>query len=328
MTFASSAIGRTRWASGPASLGTALNPNRSRDDLKDSVQLCGRLARYVLFVNKTSSSAQGSLSWAMATSMLATPRARPTSRVLSKCNVAARPARVPSSKCRQGYPPIAGPCRSKAVSATTAMYRRRSSCCTSWAAATPRSRSATNPGAARRRSGVKAESSRPAPNLLNELTAFLHRGVGDSPGHDRHRGSGIFRRALDQLVRVDHVDQHVALGVAAADDLHLLEEQRAALAEHVVALLQLVLESDRADLAAGERDVRDLLGKAEPALESALLRYGEMTGDALDLGVVEAIGRKLVVRAHPFEHGGAAEDQIGLVGSLGRHGGQSHGQEE
>jgi len=35
-----------------------------------------------------------------------------------------------------------------------------------------------------------------------------------------------------------------------------------------------------------------------------------MAGHAFDLGIVEAIGRELVVRAHPFEHRRAAEDQI------------------
>src|ERR1043166_9936010 len=44
----------------PSLLGTALNPNRFRDDLADSVQLCEQLARYIPFVDKTSSSAQGS----------------------------------------------------------------------------------------------------------------------------------------------------------------------------------------------------------------------------------------------------------------------------
>lgn len=39
-----------------------------------------------------------------------------------------------------------------------------------------------------------------------------------------------------------------------------------------------------------------------------------MAGHALDLGVVEAIGRELVIQAHPFEHGGAAKDQIRFVG--------------
>ena len=35
----------------------------------------------------------------------------------------------------------------------------------------------------------------------------------------RHRGDAVLRRALDQLVGIDEIDQHVALGVAAAHDL-------------------------------------------------------------------------------------------------------------
>jgi hypothetical protein len=148
-----SASGRTRLTL-LGTVGTALNPNRFRSDPAGSVQLCGQLARYFLFVNKTSSSAQGSPSWAMATTTLAmAPRARPASRLLSKCRVAAPPARKPSNKCRQGHQPIAGPCRSKAASAITAMYRRRSSYCVSWVAVTPRP--APNPG--RRLSGAKRD---------------------------------------------------------------------------------------------------------------------------------------------------------------------------
>ena len=38
-----------------------------------------------------------------------------------------------------------------------------------------------------------------------------------------------------------------------------------------------------------------------------------MAGDTVDLGVVDAIGRELVVRAEQLEHGGAAEDQIRFI---------------
>src|SRR5882757_1037872 len=161
--------------------------------------------------------------------------------------------------------------------------------------------------------------------LLNELAALLHGGIARAPGHDRHRRGGVFRRAVDQPVRIDHVDQHVALGIATAHDLHLLEEQRAALAEHVVALAHFILEADRPDLPASQRDIRDFLGKAKPALEAALLRYGEMTGHAVDLGVVDAIGRKLVVGAQPFEDRRPAKDQVRFV-RRGRKTGRRQGQ--
>src|ERR1041385_3688074 len=117
--------------------------------------------------------------------------------------------------------------------------------------------------------------------LLDEVPALLNL-IALPPRHDWHRGGRVLRRALDDAVRVDHVDQHVPLRVAAAHDLHLLEEQRAALTEHVLALLELRLEADRADLPAGERDVRNFFGDADPAFEAAALRHGEMAGDAFD----------------------------------------------
>ena len=59
---------------------------------------------------------------------------------------------------------------------------------------------------------------------LDEFATFLNRNV-PAPRHDRYRGGRILRRSLNQLVGIDHIDQHVPLGVAPANDLHLLEEQ-------------------------------------------------------------------------------------------------------
>src|SRR5262245_28077056 len=101
-------------------------------------------------------------------------------------------------------------------------------------------------------------------SLLDEVRAALHL-VARAPRHDWDRGGRVLRRAFDEPVGIDHVDQHVALDVAAAHDLHLLEEQRAALAKNVLALLELGLDADRPDLPTGERDVRHLLGDADPA---------------------------------------------------------------
>jgi hypothetical protein len=55
--------------------------------------------------------------------------------------------------------------------------------------------------------------------------------------------------------------------MASPHDLHLLEEQRAAGAERVLALGEFLLEADRADLPAGERDVGNFLGHPDPAIE-------------------------------------------------------------
>src|SRR5207247_8894754 len=136
--------------------------------------------------------------------------------------------------------------------------------------------------------------------------------------HDRHGRRRVFRRTLDQLVRIDHVDQHIAPDVAAAHDLHLLEEQRAALPKHIVALRKLFLDADWTHLPACQRAIRDLFGYPEPPRESTLLRNGEMTGHAVDAGIVEPIGRKLVIRAEQLEYGGTATDQIRLVGGMSR----------
>ena len=84
-------------------------------------------------------------------------------------------------------------------------------------------------------------------------------------------------------------------------------------------------------VAAGERNVGDLLGDPDPALEAALFRRREVAGNAVHLGVVEAIGRALVVGGEPLEYGGALEDEVGLVGgTAGRRGeaGNRHGGHE
>src|SRR4029450_11623453 len=84
-------------------------------------------------------------------------------------------------------------------------------------------------------------------SLRDEISAFLHL-VVCSPWHDRYRGRRILGRAFDDAVGIDHINEHVAFHIAAARDLHLLEKQRAPLPEHVVTLLELGLEADRADL--------------------------------------------------------------------------------
>src|SRR5215475_11432624 len=60
---------------------------------------------------------------------------------------------------------------------------------------------------------------------LDPIPALLDLAVRP-PGHDRHGGGRVLRRALDQLVGIDHVDEDISLDVAAAHDLHALEEKR------------------------------------------------------------------------------------------------------
>src|SRR6185295_3422724 len=99
----------------------------------------------------------------------------------------------------------------------------------------------------------------------------------------------------DELVRVAQIDEHIALGIAAADDLHLLEEQRTPLAVNLIALLELALERNRSDLPAGKRGFRALLGEARPARPAADLRYGEMTGNTINQRIIDRVGRELGV---------------------------------
>jgi hypothetical protein len=148
--------------------------------------------------------------------------------------------------------------------------------------------------------------------FLDEILAALDL-VILSPRHDRHRRRGILRRAFDQTVGIDHIDQHSALCVAATHDLHLFQEKRAAFAKHIVALRELRLEADRADLPASERNVRNLFGDAQPSLDAAPFGHGEVAGDAFHVRVVEAVGGKLVVRRQQLEHRRTLEDQIRLV---------------
>jgi hypothetical protein len=92
-------------------------------------------------------------------------------------------------------------------------------------------------------------------------------------------------------------------------------------------LCEFLFESDRANLPASERDVRNLLGHPDPTLEAALFRHSEVTGDAVHLGVIEAVSRKLVVGSKPLEDGGALEDEIGLISGSARRGGKNHKRE-
>src|SRR5262249_17516196 len=157
----------------------------------------------------------------------------------------------------------------------------------------------------------------PTPGLksisLNEIAAFLDATVGWAPRHDRHGRCRVLRRTFDQLIGINHVDQCIALRIATANNLHFLEEKRAALAEHVVALLQLFLEMNRTDLPAGQRNIRNLLGNPQPPLDPSLFGNGEMAGYAFDLRIIDTIGCKLVIGTKPFEHSRAAEDQIWFV---------------
>jgi len=56
---------------------------------------------------------------------------------------------------------------------------------------------------------------------------------------------GVLGRPLYDAIGIHEIDENVARRIAAAHDLHLLEEHRAALAIHVLALLELAGEAVR-----------------------------------------------------------------------------------
>src|SRR5262245_25930813 len=60
-------------------------------------------------------------------------------------------------------------------------------------------------------------------SIRNVIATFL-RSIAAAPRHDGYGRGRILRRAFDNPVRVNHVNQDVPLGVAAPYDLHLLEE--------------------------------------------------------------------------------------------------------
>ena len=115
------------------------------------------------------------------------------------------------------------------------------------------------------------------------------------PPHDRHSADAVLRATLDYPVAVRHVNQHIALAVEKAHDLKLLEHEAAMLVEDSLAVLEFTDDLDRPDLTTGDAGVTRVLRHAQFALHPSRLRTCDMTGDALDFGVGEAVDHDLVV---------------------------------
>src|SRR2546425_5351802 len=75
------------------------------------------------------------------------------------------------------------------------------------------------------------------------------------PGHDRHGADRILGGAFDEPVRVAQVHQRIVGLVVEPHHMELLEQERAALVEHLLLVLQLALEADWPDLPAGDGGV-------------------------------------------------------------------------
>ena len=162
-------------------------------------------------------------------------------------------------------------------------------------------------GARRRRRALGAPS----------LTATRATAHGQRTGNrrrpiDRHGGDAVLRRAVDEPVGVGEVDERVALAIDHADDAQPLEDERDALAEHLLVRVErLGAERDRADLAAGDRRFGLVLGEAERAADAAGLGARDVAGDAGDLRVVVGVDDDLVVRADELERGVDVADRLG-----------------
>jgi len=115
------------------------------------------------------------------------------------------------------------------------------------------------------------------------------------PPHDRHRADAVLRTTLDNPIAIRDVDQHIALAVEEPDDLKLLEQEAAMLVEDALAVLEFTDNVDRTDLTTGDAGVTRVLRHAQFALHPSRLSTGDVTGDALDFGIVEAIDHDLVV---------------------------------
>src|ERR1700756_1425587 len=84
--------------------------------------------------------------------------------------------------------------------------------------------------------------------------------LGCRPGHDRDAADAVLRAALDESVTVGYIDQHVALAVEEADHLKCLEDEAAAFVEDALAIHNITVDLDRADLAASNASVASVLG--------------------------------------------------------------------
>jgi hypothetical protein len=119
------------------------------------------------------------------------------------------------------------------------------------------------------------------------------------PIHDRHRADTVLGAARHYPITVGNVDQHIALAVEEAHDLKCLERKAAVFVEDELAVLEFAKDLDRADLAAGDAGVTRILRHTHGTFHAAGLGPGDVAGDTLDFGVVEAVDHDLIVGAEP-----------------------------
>jgi hypothetical protein len=126
------------------------------------------------------------------------------------------------------------------------------------------------------------------------MVAGSKAGLWRHPPPDRHRADAVLGATLNNPIAVGHVNQHIVLAIEEAHDLKLLEHEAAVLVEDALAVLELAEDLDRTDLTTGNAGVTRVLRQAQFALHPPCLRPGDVTDDALDFGVVEAVDDDLV----------------------------------
>jgi len=116
------------------------------------------------------------------------------------------------------------------------------------------------------------------------------------PGANRHGRDRIHRRSFEHALADRNVDQRIPFRVEHPNDFRVLENQRRALTEHALFLVQVLWQGDRAELMACDRKARGIFGSTDRAFPSPRLRLADVTGDAIDVRIVERHHTHLVVR--------------------------------
>src|SRR5690606_28621771 len=152
------------------------------------------------------------------------------------------------------------------------------------------------------RAAPRADRRSTTHTLKYRLASKNGRLLRNRPRQDRDRCYGILRTAFDDAVAVDQVNQRIASLVEEAHDLHGFEDQRGALLEHHLAVLQLFIDANRPYLTTGDGSFSSIFGLPQPALDASRLGAREITGHPFDFRVIERLDHDLVIWPEPLEY--------------------------
>lgn len=123
-----------------------------------------------------------------------------------------------------------------------------------------------------------------------------------------NRTDGVFRRAINQVVRVSHVNKGFALSINNPNDMQFLEEERAFLVENIVLLFQFLRKGNGASLAASDTSIRSIRSDAETARDATSLCVGQEARYASYIRVIESIDLNAIVSTNQTEAGADTTD--------------------